>query len=73
MKRGGGKYYKEPSYVNLTKAAIDYSDGVVLASADVDSKLVDHANEKQIPLLDYKEDFVDAYEEFYKQICPEED
>ena len=57
----------------MGKLAIDYSDGIVLATADVNQKLVDYTKEKQIPLLDFKEDFVDAYEEFYKQICPEEE
>ena len=57
----------------MEKLAIDYSDGIVLAAADVNKNLVDHAKEKGIPVLDYKEDFADAYEEFYNQICPEEE
>lgn len=57
----------------MGKLAIDYSYGVVMATADVNTDLVNYANEKKIPLLDYKEDFVDAYEEFYNQICPEEE
>ncbi len=60
-------------FEEMSKLAIDYSDGIVLAANDVDTTLVNYANEKKIPLLDYKEDFVDAYEEFYNQICPEEE
>ena len=60
-------------FEEMGKLAIDYSDGVVMATADVNTDLVNYANEKKIPLLDYKEDFVDAYEEFYNQICPEEE
>jgi starch synthase len=56
----------------MGKLAIDYSDGIVLASADVNQNLVTHAQEKNVPVLDFKEDFADAYEEFYNQICPEE-
>ena len=60
-------------FEEMGKLAIDYSDGVVLAAADVNKALVNHAASKNIPVLDYKEDFADAYEEFYNQICPEEE
>ena len=53
----------------MGKLAIDYSDGIVLAAADVNKELVNHATAKNIPVLDYKEDFADAYEEFYDKIC----
>ena len=59
-------------FEEMGKLAIDYSDGIVLASADVNQNLVTHAQEKNVPVLDFKEDFADAYEEFYNQICPEE-
>jgi starch synthase len=59
-------------FEEMGKLAIDYSDGVVLAAADVNNDLVSYTNEKNIPLLGYQEDFADAYEEFYNQICPEE-
>ena len=32
-----------------------------------------YAKKKDIPLLDYQEDFADAYERFYDIICPEEE
>ena len=66
-------YADNLDFEEMGKLAIDYSDGVVMATADVNTDLVNYANEKKIPLLDYKEDFVDAYEEFYNQICPEEE
>ena len=59
-------------FEEMGKLAIDYSDGVVLASPNVDDKLVNYTNEKNIPLLGYQEDFADAYEEFYNQLCPED-
>lgn len=55
----------------LGKLAIDYSDGIVMADAKASKKLAAYANEKKIPVLGYVEDFADAYEEFYQQICPE--
>lgn len=59
-------------FEEMGKLAIDYSDGIVLATTAVNKKLVDYTNEKQIPLVEYKENFVDAYEELYNSICPEE-
>ena len=52
--------------------AIEYSDGVVVADKDVNKGLVDFAEGKNIPVLDYHEDFADAYEAFYGQLFPEE-
>ena len=60
-------------FEEMGKLAIDYSDGVVLAAPNVNKNLVTHVNNKNIPLLDYQEDFADAYEAFYQQICPEEE
>jgi len=60
-------------FEEMGKLAIDYSDGVVLASADVNQKFVTYAQEKNVPVLDFKEEFANAYEEFYNQICPEEE
>ena len=56
----------------LSKMAIEYSDGVVVADKDVNKGLVDYAEGKNIPVLDYQEDFADAYEAFYGQLFPEE-
>ena len=59
-------------FEEMGKLAIDYSDGVVIAAADVNDNLVAYAKGKGIPVLDYHEDFAEAYEEFYKIICPED-
>ena len=59
-------------FEELGKLAIDYSDGIVQAEADVNQTLLDHIAKKNIPLLGYKEDFADAYEDFYNSLFPEE-
>jgi starch synthase len=51
--------------------AIDYSDGIIQAASEDNEDLMKYATEKNIPLLGYKEDFADAYENFYNQICPD--
>jgi len=60
-------------FEEMGKLAIDYSDGVVMAAADVNKNLAKHAGQKSVPVLDYQEDFADAYEAFYNRICPEEE
>jgi len=64
-------YKDDFDFIELGKLAIDYSDGVILASKDANGVLANYTNEKNIPLLNYLEDFGDAYESFYDQICPD--
>lgn len=54
----------------LTRLAIDYADGVVVAAKDADPTLVDYARQKGIPVLDFPgdENFADAYCNFYASI-----
>jgi starch synthase len=56
----------------LSKLAIDYSDGVIQASKAVNESLLKYAADKNVPLLGYHEDFADYYEDFYNQICPDD-
>ena len=65
-------YQDQFDYNELLKMAIDYSDGVIAADAGVDQALMKYASAKNIPTLDYQEDFADAYETFYAQLFPEE-
>jgi len=63
------KYFKEPNYVNLTKAAIEYSDAVVVAGEHVLPELIDFAIEKKKPLLHHTEEgYIDAYNQFYETL-----
>ena len=56
----------------LGKLAIDYSDGVIQADNVVNKDLLNYAKEKEIPILNYKEEgFADMVEAFYDQIAPD--
>ena len=59
-------------FIELGKLAIDYSDGIVQAENLVNGTLLDYAKKKNIPVLDYQQDFADAYENFYEQLFQEE-
>jgi starch synthase len=45
---------------------------VVVADKEINKDLISFATGKKIPVLDYQEDFADAYEAFYEQLFPEE-
>lgn len=67
-----GDYKDQFDFDELSKLAIDYSDGVIQATPDVEKSLVDFAAGKNIPVLGYNEDFADAYETFYESLFPDE-
>lgn len=63
------KYNDKFTFEELSKLAIDYSDGVIAAHKNVDKELVKYAADNNIPTLAYSgEDFAQAYEEFYEKI-----
>lgn len=66
-------YNDQFDFEELGKLAIDYSDGIIIGDKNVNKNLLLHAKEKGIPTLDFIEDFGDAYEAFYDQICPDKE
>lgn len=65
------QHLKKPNYVNLMKTSIDYSDGIIIGSKNVNQELLDYAEASKKPILPYQpeDDFVDAYDEFYESIA----
>lgn len=66
------KILETPSYENLMRFVIDYADGVVLTSANVDAELVEYARSRGKKVLDYMEgeqtDVFDNYKRFYDEL-----
>lgn len=58
-------------FEELGKLAIDYSDGIIQAEKEVNKKLLKYSRDKGIPVLPFSDNFADAYEAFYDQICPD--
>lgn len=52
----------------LGKLAVDYSDGVVNAQPEVNRELLAHVQQKNIPLLEYSEEYAARIEQFYEQL-----
>lgn len=64
------KHYKKPNYVSMMKAAIDFADGVIFGSPDVNPELVDYVKETGIKALPFQTEdkYIDAYNEFYESV-----
>jgi starch synthase len=61
---------REPTYENLLKLAVNFSDGVILGSPTVNGQVLEHINTAKKPLLPHQdsENYIDIYDEFYNQI-----
>lgn len=59
--------FEEPSYINLMKNAVKFSDGIIKASEQLDPELDAYIDSLEKPTLEYHshEEFADAYEGFY--------
>ncbi len=61
-----------PSYENLCRFVLPYADGVVVASRDVDARVLEIARASGKPVLEYQSpdeaDFFDNYNRFYEEI-----
>lgn len=64
------KHYKSGNYVNLMKAAIDYSDAVIIGSEKINGEAEAYLKASGKPFLDYhpEETYIDAYNQFYDKI-----
>jgi starch synthase len=59
-----------PDFVNFSKLALDYSDGIIFASDKINPQVSEYASELNKPLLNHnnQENYIDAYSEFYDKI-----
>ena len=64
------KWLKNPVYANIQKSALDFADGIVIASPNVNPEVEKYARSLNKPILEYQgeENYVDAYNEFYDKI-----
>jgi starch synthase len=68
------KYYKNPSYVNINKAAIDFADAIIIGSPNVSSELTRYIKSSDKPYLEFQpmEKYIDAFSDFYDEILVNE-
>src|SRR3989339_263 len=59
-----------PSFDNLTKLAIDHSDGIIVGSPQINKEVEEYIQTKSLKVLPYKneEEYIDACAAFYDEI-----
>ena len=57
-------------FFNITKLAIDYSDGIIIGSKEINSEVEKYIESQDRQWLEYKneEEYVDAYNDFYDKL-----
>ena len=63
-------HIKTPSYVNLMKTAIDFSDALIVGSENISKELQDYLDKCKKPVLEFqsKDSFIEKYTEFYNKL-----
>jgi starch synthase len=61
---------KKPDFVNLSKLAIKYSDGIIIGSDEINKELIKYIDTIGKPVLKFQDEsiYVDAYNDFYDKI-----
>ncbi len=68
------KHYKNPNYVSMIKAAVDFSDGIIFGSPKINPELKRYVKESGKPHLEFQpmDKYIDAYSAFYDEILVSE-
>jgi starch synthase len=61
---------KTPDFLNLTKLAINFSDGIIQGSVDINKEVGEYIKTISKPVLPYQnpEEYIDSFNNFYDQI-----
>jgi len=64
------KVVENPTFENLTKLAINMSDGVIQGSSSINKSVLNYIKSSGKPFVDYhdQETYIDAYADFYDKI-----
>jgi starch synthase len=59
-----------PSFENLTKLAVDNSDGLIMGSPQINTTIENYVSVSKKPVLPFKntDDYIDAYAAFYDEL-----
>jgi starch synthase len=68
------KHYKKANYVNMIKAAIDFSDALIIGSEKINSEVMSYLKESKKPYLDYQsmDTYIDAFSDFYDKLLADD-
>ena len=64
------KNYKKGSYEGLIRGALDFADGIIIASEKIHPEVLEYLDEIKLPVLplQQEENYVDAYNDFFDMI-----
>jgi starch synthase len=67
------EWFKNPTFVNVSKAAIDLADGVIIGSPKINADITKYLKKSGKPVLEYKgaDEYIDAYSDFYDAVLEE--
>jgi starch synthase len=67
-------HYQEPNFINLGKAAIDYSDAIIKGVKNINPELEKYTKSSKKPVLDYQseENYIQAYNELYNSLLTDD-
>lgn len=68
------KHYKSPNYVNMIKAAIDFSDAVIIGSPKINHEVLQYLQESEKPYMEFQpmDQYIDVYSDYYDEILVSE-
>lgn len=68
------KVAENPTFLNLNKLAIDYSDGIIMGDEEMVPEVVKYAKKSGKPVLGYHnhDTYIDAYANFYAEVLENE-
>ena len=66
---------KNPTFENLNKFAISYSDAIIQGSENINDEVSKHMKDSELPFMTYpgEEDYEDSYNNFFDSLVEEEE
>jgi starch synthase len=64
------KNYRNPNYIKLIKAAIKYSDAIIIGSENINPEIEEFARATEKPILEYHgvDNYINAFNDFYDSL-----
>jgi len=68
-------FLRSPTFENLSKFAISYSDAIIQGSENINKKVLDYMKESELPFMEYpgEENYEDQYNNFFDSLVEEEE
>ncbi len=66
--------YADPTFLSISKIAIDYADGLIFGDQEINPELEKYARDSGKAILEYqdKDTYIDAYNDFYDEVLVNE-